>query len=63
MNGHNLGPKNGMNEQEALRFELQDLIWGMTVVAILLLAAVAGLRLEASQPGARDGGAHVRGQE
>jgi hypothetical protein len=35
---------------------------GMMVVAILLLAVVAGLRLEASRPGARDEGAHGRGR-
>jgi hypothetical protein len=42
------GPKNGTNEREALRFEVLDLMRGMVVVAILLLAAVAGLRHEAS---------------
>jgi hypothetical protein len=31
---------------------------GLVVLAILLLAAVAGLRLEASCPGTRDGGTH-----
>jgi hypothetical protein len=60
-NGCNTWTKNGTNEQEALWFELLDLMRGMMVVAILLLAAVAGLRLEASRPGARYEGAHGRG--
>jgi hypothetical protein len=47
-NGCNTGPKNGTNEREALHFELMDLMRGMAVVAILLLAAVAGLHLETS---------------
>jgi hypothetical protein len=34
----------------------------MMVVAILLLAAVARLRLEASRPSARDKGTHGHGQ-
>jgi hypothetical protein len=53
-NGRNPGPKKGMNEREALCFELLDLMRGMMVVAILLLAVVAGLRLEADLvPGTR----------
>jgi hypothetical protein len=35
---------------------------GMAVVAFLLVAALAGLHLEASRPGTRDGGAHGHGQ-
>jgi hypothetical protein len=41
-NGRNPGPKNGTNEQEALRFELLDLMRGMAVVAFLLVADFAG---------------------
>jgi hypothetical protein len=51
-----------MNEREALCFELLDRMRGMMVVAILLLAAVASLRLEASRPSARDKGTHGHGQ-
>jgi hypothetical protein len=55
------GPKNGTNECEALHFELLDLMRGMVGVAILLLVAVAGLRLEASRTGTKDSAAHDRG--
>jgi hypothetical protein len=58
MNGRNLGPKNGTNEREVLRFELLDQMRGVAVVVILPLAAVAGLHLKASRPGTGDRGAH-----
>jgi hypothetical protein len=58
MNGCNPGPKNGTNELEVLRFELLDLMRGLAVVAILVLATIAELCLEASYPATWDDSAH-----